>query len=149
MFRCFDEAVLRDYASPKKNGVSLNVGVDTSSEPAYGKPISDLMENVTLKNYTFFGKLKHVEQYTQFSNDPEEQEGNYLVVSVVPEEEAKTKFELLGGTAGEKTLDPDDHQIVCRIRNTSQKLKITSEKEGRKTTSIYSMSGLKLEPKKN
>lgn len=88
--------------------------------------------------------------YTGFSGDPAEQEGHYLVLHIDTDIEGSTiQVELIGGNHGPVTLDPD-RTLISRIKNKSQKIKITASKEGYPTvTKTYSLGGLTLLPAQN
>lgn len=92
------------------------------------------------------GTLKYVTDYTGFSGDPAEQQGNYLVLHIDTDvEDATIEVELIGGAHGSVTLD-SDHTIILRIKNKFQKIKITASKEGYPTVSkTYTLGGVTLE----
>lgn len=94
--------------------------------------------------------LKYVTDYTGFSGDPAEQQGNYLVLHIDTDVEGATiQVELIGGANGLVTLD-SDRTLVTRIKNKFQKIKITASKEGYPTVSkTYTLGGLTLEPASN
>lgn len=93
------------------------------------------------------GTLKYVTDYTGFSGDPAEQQGNYLVLHIDTDVEGATiEVELIGGAHGSVTLD-SDRTIILRIKNKFQKIKITASKEGYPTVSkTYTLGGVTLEP---
>lgn len=96
------------------------------------------------------GTLKYVTDYTGFSGDPAEQQGNYLVLHIDTDvEDATIEVELIGGDHGSTTLD-SDRTIIFRIKNKSQKIKITASKEGYPTVSkTYTLGGVTLESASN
>ena len=60
------------------------------------------------------------------------------------EDGATIVVEIVGGDHGPQTLD-DDGLIVCRIKNTTQKIKVTASKTGYETTTqTYSLTGITL-----
>ena len=86
--------------------------------------------------------------YTGFSGDPAEQQGNYLVLKFDAGDVsgATITCELIGGDHGPVTLDPDGI-LISRIKNTSQKIKVTATKEGYATfTRTYDLASLILTP---
>lgn len=93
------------------------------------------------------GTLKYVTGYTGFSGDVSEQSGNYIALHIDTDAEDSTiTVEVIGGTHGPVTLD-SDRTIIIRIKNKSQKIKITATKEGYPdVTKIYSLGGLTLTP---
>lgn len=88
--------------------------------------------------------------YTGFSGDPAEQSGHYLVLHIDTDVEGATiQVEVIGGDHGPVTLD-SDRTIIVRIKNKSEKIKITTSKEGYPTTSkTYTLGGLTLAPPQN
>lgn len=128
-----------------------------------GKSVSALQSGVTITNsgvsgkYSQFnGTLNYVTEYTDFSGDPELQEGNYLVMRVdTDDEDDEITVELLGGSVGHPvTLDPD-RNIVLRIVNPrTQKIRVVVTHVNDDTsisteTATYSLAGLTLEPAPN
>lgn len=84
--------------------------------------------------------------YTGFSGVTEEQSGNYIALycAGVPSADSVT-FELVGGTAGEVTLDSDG-LIVCRIVNTAtQYIVIKATKDNITITKKFYLMDLVLE----
>lgn len=111
-----------------------------------GKELTDLQSGVGVGGSDITGTLKYVTGYTGFSGDPAEQQGNYLVLHIDTDAADSTiQVELLGGTHGPVTLD-SDRTIILRIKNKSQRIKITATKDGYPTvTKTYSIAGLTLE----
>ncbi len=126
----------------------LSIAPDDGEGDAYGKSISELQTGIVVSDGAISGTLHYVENYTNFSSAIDEQEGNYLVVTVEADPDATVKFHLVGGSKGEITLTPDDRQVVCRIRDkNSQSIRITAEKSGKRNVKNYSLTGLTLEAK--
>ena len=85
--------------------------------------------------------------YTGFSGDPAEQSGNYLVIKCDTGDVsgATITAEIIGGDHGPVTLDSDGI-LVSRIKNRSQKIKITATKEDYGTVEkVYDLASLILE----
>ncbi|MBQ6359365.1 MAG: phage major capsid protein [Clostridia bacterium] len=136
-------AFARVVANPS---VSLTVAADVpAGTDLLGKSVTDLQDGVWIGPEQITGSLKHVTGYTGFSGDPAEQSGHYLVTHSTAAAGATIKAELIGGTTGEVTLDPDGI-LISRITSTDQKLKITASKDGTPSTvKIYDLSALVLE----
>ena len=96
------------------------------------------------------GTLKYVTGYTGFSNNPELQEGNYLVVSWadgVPSGVTSLKLGLspsYGSGMKEVLADPDQN-MVFRVHDNSQKVKMIYTNGTEKETKLYSLKNLVLE----
>lgn len=125
--------------------------------------MSDLQDNVTITNSgvswqrsVINGTLNYVTGFTDFSGDPELQEGNYLVLRVdTDDENDEISVELLGGSTGHPvTLDPD-RNIVLRITNpNTQKVRVVVEHVNEDLTvstetTTLNLTGLTLEPAPN
>lgn len=112
-----------------------------------GKNLDDLQSGVGVGGSDITGTLKYVTGYTGFSGDPAEQQGNYIALHIDTDAEDSTiTVELIGGEHGPVTLD-SDRTIIIRIKNKSQKIKITASKDGYPTVEkTYTLAGLTLEP---
>lgn len=93
-----------------------------------GKKASDLQENVIFTNKSVSGTLHYVTGYTGFSGDPEEQEGNYLAIKVVPPTGMTIGTDLVV-KINDVTLDPDGLHIL-RIVNQKKHFFVAAYKEG-------------------
>lgn len=102
---------------------------------------------MTVGNSGIGGTLKYVTGYTGFSGDPAEQSGNYLVIKCDTGDVsgATITAEIIGGDHGPVALDSDGI-LVSRIKNRSQKIKITATKEDYGTVEkVYDLASLILE----
>lgn len=96
-----------------------------------GKSVTDLQSDIVVGTNAIYGTLKHVTGYTGFSGDPNEQEGNYIVLHVDSDDADSLTVELVGGVSGrgEVTLDVDG-LILARISNNAQTLVVRAYKNG-------------------
>lgn len=117
---------------------SLNLGEKT---------VQDLCDNVSLDVDNVTGALKHIENWTEFSNKSDEQTGNYLPLYF---EDAKgqakgtVKCEIKGtGVKLKKpvAVDEKDGLIVFQIHNKDNTIEITSDG---KETRILTLKDLTL-----
>lgn len=107
-----------------------------------GKLASDLQTGVTISGDVISGQLKYVSGYTGFSGNSAEQEGNYLALKVETDNaEDVITVELLGGTVGHPVTLDSDRNIVLRIANMTQKVKVVVNGTATKT---YELTGLEL-----
>jgi len=114
-----------------------------------GKNLDDLQEGIGIGFSGISGTLHYVTGYTGFSGDPEEQEGNYLVLHCDSETDGATiKVRLIGGkNEGWVTLD-SDKTIILRIMSTDEKVVVASSADGKTDNQkVYDLKGLVLEPK--
>ena len=110
-----------------------------------GKAVSELQDDILIDDRAIEGTLKYVTGYTGFSSNPEEQQGNYLALKFTPADGAVTTVELLGGTLGHPVTLDADNNIVLRIGNNNQKIKVVSTLNGEEVTKIYTCRLLELE----
>ena len=125
------------------SGVSIDVNIDPSVD-LLGKSVDDLQTAIYIgDNNAFTGTLKYVTDYTGFSGDPAEQEGNFIAIHAeVPGVDGVT---LTAELTRENLIDPEDGLIVLRVINKSIPLKIKASKEGyADVTKTYDLSGLTL-----
>lgn len=109
----------------------------------FGKNVSDLQSGIIVNEDSIAGTLKYVTGYTGFSGDPELQKGNFLALKFSASDAATTTVELLGGHSGSVTLD-SDMNVVLRIENRNQKVKVVSAVDGMEIAKVYSLRLLKL-----
>lgn len=112
-----------------------------------GKELDDLQSGVAAGASDITGTLKYVTNYTGFSEDPTEQQGNYIALHIDTDVEGATIVaELIGDSRGPVTLD-SDRTLIARIKSKGQKIKITASKEGYPTVEkTFTLAGLTLEP---
>lgn len=82
-----------------------------------------------------------MEGYQAYTGD--EQDGHFIALHVVPEEDAVITGELIGGAHGPVTLD-SDNVIIFRITSTSQKIKFTQTVDGVTCNYVYTLHELVL-----
>lgn len=129
------------------SSIELVVTAPDGTTDLLGKTASELQENITISTDNLIsGKLLYVTDYTGFSNQPSEQQGNYLALKIVDDagSTASRTFELLGGKSGEKAIDSDG-LIVLRITNANtQSLRVTITEAKDSITKVYSLKDLEL-----
>lgn len=109
-----------------------------------GKDASDLQEDLAIGEDEITGTSKYVTGYTGFSGDPAEQEGNYIALLATPKDETTViTCEVIGGDHGPVTLD-EDHMVILRIKNNTQKVKFTSTLNGETKEYEYALTNLTL-----
>lgn len=99
---------------------------------------------MSIRDGKVLGTLKYVTGYTGFSGDPDEQEGNYLVLHATGDTGATIKVALSGSPAGEKTLDSDGLAIF-RVTSPSQTITYTATKNGVASKTVLRLASIKLE----
>lgn len=146
MFRRSDQALFC-YCHRRVFLTSLTVEPEDDETELYGKLVSDLQTGVVVGDYSIDGTLNYVSGYTQFSSNPDEQEGHYLALKFTADTGAtvKVNFEPSGG---KPMVDiTSDMYLVARVDgklNRDLKVTVTSA-DGATETKFYDLSGLILE----
>ncbi len=111
----------------------------------FGKSVSDLQSNIVVGSNAITGTLKYISDYTSAGYAGDEAEGNYLVIHSASTGADSVTVEVVGGAHGERTLD-NDGICICRIANTSQKIRVKAYKDGQVVAvQTYSLAGLELQ----
>ena len=124
--------------------MTLTADADIADEvDVFGKSASDLQTNIAITGDKITGTLKYVTDFTGFSDNPEEQEGNFLVIHCATDLPGDTITAQLEGS------DPieleEDGLAVFRITDTTKKIIITAERGDETVTKTYSISDLVLQ----
>ena len=103
-----------------------------------------MQSNIEINGTSITGTLKYIDDYSSaFSGD--EASGNYLALHFDCDvDDAVLKVVIIGGDHGEVTLD-ESRINIFRIKNTSQKIKVTATAGGESYSKIYDLTGLTLE----
>lgn len=125
--------------------INITVAPIVASATVLGKLVSDLQENIEVGETAITGKLLYVDDYTGFSSNVAEQEGNYLALQFGCDvADAVITTQLVGGTSGEKPLD-EDKQCVYRVTSPStQAVRVTAIKDKDVLTKTFSLSGIEV-----
>lgn len=147
-FKSDDEKIVSAVNNDQPTPPAPTLGIDfniSDSIDLLGKVASDLQENVAEADGDITGTLKYVTEYTGFSSDPAEQEGNYLALHVDYEGEEDVYVEVVNGYSGPTKLD-EDKIIILRIADKdTQSIKVTAGD----LLATYDISGLIVEPASN
>ena len=139
--------LIMEIAETKNELLAMTVDFDISdSTDLLGKYDYELQENVELNGNKITGTLLRVEDYTGFSGDPEEQEGNYIAIHCsVPGVEGAT-INFISRSGKKWLVDPSDGLIVLRMKTQPTKFKFEISKFGTPTVEkVFDASGLILE----
>lgn len=123
----------------------LNVTVNSipSGVDLFGKDSTDLQEDIAISDDKITGTLKYVTDYTGFSGNPAEQQGNYLAIHIEADDADAT---IKAGINNLTTLD-EDGNIVIIVSGTDKPVTITAEAEGKETvTKTLSLEDIVLTP---
>ena len=117
----------------------IKVTVPRKDEEFYTYQAQELQDNIVIDGTNISGTLKYIKGFKEFPDN--ERDGNFLVLNI--ESDGNVKTQVIGGNHGEISLGEDTY-CVYRIKDTTQTIKITSEKQGQITEVIYNLEGLKL-----
>lgn len=110
----------------------------------YGKTIHDLQDNIEIASGSIKGTSKYVTGFTQFSDDPAEQEGTYIALEFETIEGMSVTTELIGGSHGPVAVE--DGFCIYRITNPAeQSIKVTISQGDSQETIVYSLESLVCE----
>ena len=127
---------------------SLHVAFEpvTDDTDLLGKTADELQTNIDITSNAITGELYYVDDYTGFSGDPAEQEGNYLALHITADAGATITVELINGTVGHPVTLDEDGLIVIRISDTStQSIEIVATKDAISEKQTLTISGLTLD----
>lgn len=88
------------------------------------------------------GTLPYVDDYTGYSEEEEEQKGNYLAIKLTSTSGATIKCSI--GNSTEVTLD-NTGILVARLTTNKVPLKVVASKDGKSYTRYYRLNDLTLE----
>lgn len=127
--------------------ITLGIQPEDPSTIVLGKQVSELQENIMISSKNVIsGNLKYIDDFTQYSSLPSEQEGHFFAMTIDAPADAIVKYQLSSGPKGEIDITPDDRQIVNRIKSPDQTIKITTTVNGYTKSVVYYLGGLTLEP---
>ena len=112
----------------------------------FDKSVTDLQTNVVVGSNAITGTLKYIADYSSAGYTGDEKSGNFLVFHSASTDADSITVEVVGGVHGEQTLDVDGI-CICRIANTSQKIRVRAYKDGTvANVKTYSLDNLVLTP---
>lgn len=125
----------------------LTVAPEDGETEVLGVDTKDLQSGVVVKDGLIEGTLKYVTDYTGFSGNPTEQEGNYLVLKIdTDDSDDVITVELINGTVGHPVTLDSDRNIVIRITDpVHQKVKVVATNGHNTETRTYGLYRLNLE----
>ena len=122
--------------------MSLSVSADIPADTdLLGKVVGDLQKDIIVGANAIGGTLLYVDDYTGFSDDPEEQEGNYLALQATA---------IDGATITVHTPDDDivlesDGILIYRVATNAQTITFEASKDGVSETKSLNLISLVLE----
>lgn len=124
-------------------GLTVTPNVDPSVD-LFGKTVTDLQDNIAIRNGAISGTLKYVADYTGFSGDASLQSGNYIAIQAsVPGVDDVT---ITVKVTNPVTLDEDGIAVLRIADKSSQTITVVASKDGfAPVTKVYSLSELYCE----
>lgn len=126
---------------------ALTVDPEDGESTILGKTVSDLQDDITITETRISGILKYVDDFEDYSENSELQNGHYLALKFTTDENSLTSVQVIGGaTTEDPVVVGDDMNAVVRITDPMrQRLKVTSELDGcEPNEKIYRLTGLVL-----
>lgn len=145
MFWCPRQALFGDRRGDLPKSVGFTIEPEDGEAVLFGKTVNDLQSDIVIGDDQITGTLHYVEDYLDFSSEPNQQSGNYLALKFSAPEGAKTTVEVLGGTKGPVTLDEDMNIVLLIADEESQSVEVTVTKGEDSVTKTYGLTGLTLE----
>lgn len=125
-------------------GMTIDFNIDDTTS-LLGKYDYELQENMNIADGKITGTLLKVEDYTGFSGDPAEQEGNYIAMHCTVPGVTGATINFISRSGRKWLVDPSDGLIVIRVTN-PKKFKFEISKDGTPTVEkTFDASGLVLE----
>ena len=86
--------------------------------------------------------MHKIESFPEFSGEPSEQSGHYLVLTLTPLNGATIETKI--GDSG-KTVKVTDGYCIYLVKDNQQKIYVTTDNKGDQKTKIFDLTGLDLE----
>lgn len=110
-----------------------------------GKTVADFQSDIVVRARDIAGTLKYVASYPDYSNEPSEQSGNYIVLNLTADPSSSTIEAKLNTDVNYKTPDSNGN-IVFRVTNKdSQSIQIHAINGQDESIANYALNALVLE----
>ena len=124
----------------------LGVEPEDPTSVILGKAVSSLQEDVIVHDKFIKGTLKYATGYTGYSENVDEQSGNFLALRFEVSDGATTTVQLLGGpNKNPVTLDSNANAVFRITDRNTQRIKVVTTLGDDTITKIYSLAGLSIE----
>lgn len=138
------DEILSLFAEDPNPLTNLRVDADIAAgTDLHGKVVSDLQSGIVVGSNAITGTLKYVSDYTGYSEDPEDQKGNYIALHMaVPGEEDVSISCGIGTTSAVGS----DGIAVLIVKSLATPITVTASKAGYDSvTKTFNISNLVLE----
>ena len=124
----------------------LGVEPEDPATVILGKAVSSLQEDVVVHDKFIKGTLKYVTGYTGYSEEVDQQSGNFLALKFDVSDGATTTVQLLGGpNKNPVTLDNEANAVFRITDRNTQRIKVVTTLGDDTITKVYSLAGLSIE----
>ena len=125
--------------------LTIDVQAEDPTTTVLGKLVNDLQRDVYVNDNSIQGIVNYTTNFTEFSSDPELQQGYYLALKFEASDGATTTIQTIGGVDDSRVTPLDsDMNAVIYVKSNREKLKVTTELNGDTITKILSFSGLRM-----
>lgn len=121
--------------------------VEAATGTVLNKEVTDLQENIIIdKDNKISGKLKNVSSFSEFSNNPSEQNGHFIALHFTAPEDVELYGEVTSSSSnlGPVKLDKDGIFVV-KIKNNKQMIIVHAFNKGKVATSYYRLEDITLQ----
>lgn len=121
--------------------------VESATGTVLDKEVTELQENIIIdKDNKISGTLKNVSNFSEFSNNPSEQNGYFIALHFTAPEDVELYGEVTSSSSnlGPVKLDKDGIFVV-KIKNNKQMIIVHAFKKGKVTTSYYRLEDITLQ----
>lgn len=137
--------VLSIMNTPPAVTISTTAPDSTTEIGTSGKTVADFQTGILVRARDIAGNLKYVTKYTDYSNEPSEQSGNYLILKITADPESANIEAKMNTDVTYKTPD-SNNCIVFRITNKdSQSIQIRATNAQDESVMNYALNALVLE----
>ena len=120
------------HPSEPEERTTIIVDVPEGTENFYDKQASELQENINISETgEVTGKSKYIKNYTNFSSNGDEQEGNFLAIKIKEATKGNNVTFELSNAKSKGTGTIEDGFLVVRITDKNQTITIKRGQESK------------------
>ena len=120
------------HPSEPEERTTITVDVPEGTENFYDKQASELQENINISETgEVTGKSKYIKNYTNFSGNGDEQEGNFLAIKIKEATKGNNVTFELSNAKSKGTGTIEDGFLVVRITDKNQTITIKRGQESK------------------
>ncbi len=129
----------------------MTVRAESGTQTVLGKKVNTVQSSISISGTSITGTLKYVDDYTEFSGDPELQSGHFLVLHWSDPDETATSLKVgvvpssIGAEPVECLSDTDRNGVFRITDKNTQKIHIITSDGENELTQIFDLRDLTLE----